>query len=252
MSTNTNKIASNVIQNVKNQLSTVNKPSKISNISTWIIWVLLIIAIFLGIFGILGFMNSLKNADVNKQLYENNQKSLKNIPKCRQGPPGEPGPAGIPGPQGPAGGVFTQRGVLRNLQYTDLVSERFFNNTSPYLTKQNYSTSQLWTLNSKNFLQNQYKGCLTANPTTGTITMDTCEGGNEQNKNWAYSAEGLIRLMNTSKCLSVSPQNVPVGTNGIQNGGEMKVLTDKTLPQFTLVNCERTNNIPASQRWSFI
>jgi hypothetical protein len=210
-----------------------------------------IIAIIGLILGSIALHNSLKNTEKQQNNIAQTNQSLQNIPKCRQGASGAQGPPGPQGMQGPPGGTFQYRGILRNLKYTDLVSDRFFNNSAPYLTKQNYSTSQLWTLNSQNFLQNQYKGCLMADSTTGTITMDTCDGS-PASKNWTYSPEGLLRLNNTNKCLSISAQNLPNGTKVIQNGGQPANPATANMPLFTLIDCETSNNIPEEQRWSFI
>ncbi len=204
--------------------------------------------------GITALIYSLKTRDYSKTTNQNINQSLSNIPQCRQGSPGAQGPAGLTGPQGPPGGTYQYRGILRNLEYTDLVTDRFFNNSPPYLTKQNYATSQLWTIDSKNFLQNQYKGCVSANPTTGQISMDTCDPSvnPENNKSWTYTAEGQLRLMNTNKCLSVMNQTPAMGTKAIQNGAEPMNLSVKTLPIFSLTNCADSNNIPANLRWSFL
>ena len=204
--------------------------------------------------GITALVTSLKTRDYSTTTNQKMKQSISQIPQCRQGPAGAQGPAGLMGPQGAPGGTYQYRGVLRNLEYTDLVSDRFFNNAAPYLTKQNYATSQLWTLDSQNYLQNQYKGCMSANPVTGQISMDTCDASTnpENNKNWSYTAEGQLRLMNTNKCLSVMNQIPAMGTKAIQNGAEPMNLSVKTLPIFSLENCENSNNIPAKLRWSFL
>lgn len=204
--------------------------------------------------GITALIYSLKTRDYTTVKNQTINETITNIPKCRQGAAGAQGPPGLTGPQGPPGGMIQYRGVLRNLEYTDLVSDRFFNNAAPYLTKQNYATSQLWTLNSQNFLQNQYRGCMSANPVTGQISMDTCDPSTnpENNKNWSYTAEGQVRLMNTNKCLSVMNQMPAMGTKAIQNGAEPMNLSVKTLPIFSLEDCADSNNIPAKLRWSFL
>jgi hypothetical protein len=212
-----------------------------------------LIAITALVLNIIGNYNTHTTRDYFKKSNDKLTQSLKSIPECRQGPQGTQGPSGPAGPQGTAGGTFLYRGILRNLQHTDLVTDRFFNNAAPYLTKQNYGTSQLWTMTSDNQLQNQYAGCLTGNTVTGQVTMDTCGlQVKDQTQNWMYTAEGQVRLMNTNQCLSVNQQNVAAGSSTIVDGGTAQKVTVNNLPVLSLSECENGNSIPANLRWSFV
>ena len=79
---------------------------------------------------------------------------------CKEGPPGE---------QGVPGGIYTDKGPLRNLAQVDMVADRMDGyglDARPYLSTRSYQPQQTWILNSSNkndiggILENQYGGCL--------------------------------------------------------------------------------------------
>ena len=162
------------------------------------------------------------------------------------------------GPAGPSGGTFLQNGVLRNVDKISMVADRFYGNdltTGAYLSPQNYSTHQMWTLQSDNTLQNKYDGgCLTSDA-VDNIYISLPKDCDKSNK-WTYSSDGQLytNKNNIKKCLSYS--NVGVVNNIINTGVvNENVIKNKKLNNYdnllklNLVECDKL--IPSNQKWAF-
>jgi hypothetical protein len=127
-----------------------------------------------------------KNSLLNKNLLNLNQSFTQKTKQLEQMNQNCPGPIELPcrqgpkGPQGSSGGLYLEKGPLRNLSEINKVTDRMFNggiDSYAYLSEQNYKPQQNWTLYStlgditnkkngkklSNKLQNQYGGCLNIN-----------------------------------------------------------------------------------------
>jgi hypothetical protein len=167
---------------------------------------------------------------------------------CREGPEG---------PAGPAGGIYSDKGPLRNLAQTDMVVDRMDGAgvyANAFLSQRNYKPQQTWTLYSSegdlaNRLSNQYGGCLTVDK-IGNVNMTT-QGQCKTATKWIFTPQGSIRPMNErSKCLSYTNagiiKNLPAGEANMKGKG---VNPYSNLLKLNVVPCDA--KLPLNQQWSF-
>lgn len=167
---------------------------------------------------------------------------------CREGPEG---------PAGPAGGIYSDKGPLRNLAQTDMVVDRMDGAgvySNAFLSQRNYKPQQTWTLYSSqgdlaNRLSNQYGGCLTVDK-IGNVNMTT-QGQCKTATKWIFTPQGSIRPMNErSKCLSYTNagiiKNLPTGAANLKGKG---INPYSNLLKLNVVPCD--TKLPLNQQWSF-
>lgn len=159
-----------------------------------------------------------------------------------QGPPGPPGPAG------PPGAAYTAKGRLINRQYK-LPTDRFFGtgpNVAAYLTNENLSSHQTWTLQSDNQLANQFGGCLTYSTGTDGVYMGACAPTGTPpaaSNQWVQDTYGrLVSQANPNACLTVSTTTqAPPGAGTISDSGSStNVSLAAGTPILTTAACDMT------------
>ena len=162
------------------------------------------------------------------------------------------GPAGPQGNPGPAGGTYVKTGPLRNLQYTDLVSDRAYGsgeNAVVYLSDENYKSHQNWTLSANNTLSNQYGGCLFGNTTTGDVYMMPCS--KEPDQQWQYDKNGRLFLKTKpNKCLTAVLQGKGPEMNPIEANKPGKSKSATNIIRLKVGECDN-KSFPLSQQWAF-
>jgi hypothetical protein len=140
--------------------------------------------------------NTIRQIGTDVELYNNQSSNCPDL-KCR---------VGQKGTKGSIGSIFTDKGLLMNLNKKDMVVDRYAgsgNNANAYLTSgKNYKPQQIWTLHSSsddmaNKLENGYGGCLTIN--NNNIVMDNCSSANK----WSFTTQGALKPLNdTTQCLN--------------------------------------------------
>lgn len=162
------------------------------------------------------------------------------------------GPPGAKGDTGASGGIFEEKGILRNLSKPDLVTDRMYGNgklSVAYLADKNYTTHQNWTLMSNNSITNKYGGCLEGDTSSKDIYMSQCN--RNSNQLWQYDNQGKIRLKsNPTQCLGVKYEGELMGTPKIENGKAGKDRNHSNIYRLKMVKCDDRTN-PESQSWSF-
>lgn len=161
-------------------------------------YIIIILLILLILYISLYYLNIIEN-------YENDLKC--NKLKCRSGPSGK---------QGPPGYVYTDKGLLMNLDKKNMVMDRFAgsgNYAEAYLTKgKNYKKQQIWTLYSNNSeemsnkLQNGYGGCL--NIINNKVNMTKPENCKSATK-WSFTTQGtIVPISNKELCLNYDDKGI--------------------------------------------
>jgi hypothetical protein len=220
--------------------------------------VLSIIAIIFGLYVIIN--TSITDKDLTNQNNKiNNQiEQLQKISSTCPGPIELPCKEGPPGIQGKSGGIFTDKGPLRNLGQPNVVADRFDDSgiyANAYLTDRTYKPQQTWTLHSSegnyaNRIENQYGGCLTIGE-NGEIYM-TNPAGCQNATQWIFTTQGTIKpLKEKDKCLSYTNAGIfkNVEKSGLINLKGKNVNPYNNLLKLNVVDCD--TKIPLAQQWSF-
>ena len=162
------------------------------------------------------------------------------------------GPPGLRGEPGMPGGTFSRQGVLRNVSKPNLVSDRMFGSglqSIAYLSDQNYKAHQHWTLDSNSLLENQFGGCLEANPTTKDVHMSRCDQSSKEQK-WNHDKNGRLVLKNTNECLAVAYYGQIKSMPAIVNNRGKGSRVHNDINKLKLETCDN-QNFPTNQQWAF-
>ena len=216
------------------------------------------VVVFLIVVFIIIITSMVKNSTKNRKIENLNERLANKNTQLAQTNDSCPGPIELPcregpmGPAGPSGGLYLERGPLRNLGQTDMVADRMFNSgveSYAYLNSQNYKPQQNWILYSSlgnitnpsngkdivNKLENQYGGCLKINTSDESSVYMTTPIGCKNATEWTFTAQGtLIPKNNSKRCLTYTPM-------GTKNG--------RKLLQLKMTDCD--DKIPVEQQWSF-
>ena len=161
-----------------------------------------------------------------------------------QGPPGKRGPKGEQGAQGPAGGVYINKGILRNnatpTDYIDRMTG--IGNTSKIFLNSNDNVlpTQMWTFESENNKIKNFTGnCLSHKGKE--VYMDLCSNSSS----FLYDEKNLMikSSEDTSKCLTLQNSNSKVSE---VKKGKMK---DSSLRLVSMEDCNVDDNL--NQQWFF-
>lgn len=219
---------------------------------------LAIIAIIMSVYLIFSGNIADKNLSDQSEKINTQIEQLQKIDSSCPGPIELPCKEGPPGPQGKSGGIFSDKGPLRNLGQTNMVVDRFDDSgiyANAYLSERNYKPQQTWTLHSSsgdfgNRLENQYGGCLTIDK-NNEIYM-TNAGGCKDATKWIFTTQGTIKPMNDkNKCLSYTNAGIfkNVEKTGLINLKGKNVNPYSNLLKLNLVDCDK--KIPVEQQWAF-
>lgn len=117
-------------------------------------------------------LKSLSVPSVKKYVVQTVTNAMKTIRPDTQGPPGQMGP---PGKAGRDGGLFSNKGILRSIQYPTMFLDRDTNKV--FVSKRSYEPQQTWMRSSDNkirsmFNQNQ---CLSTQGDSGdSLQITSC------------------------------------------------------------------------------
>jgi len=179
-----------------------------------------------------------------------------------QGARGERGPAGPAGPQGnqgPAGGTMQHQGNIQHVQ-TRLFVDRT-DGTNPnslvYLTPSHLYTSQYWTHNSNNTIQNKYgsgQQCLQGDPSgSGNVFMNNCDSSSLAQQ-WNWDSQGRLAWQQTvngqpgtAQCLTVKKYKTLPSTPLVKNGRPSGTSGLKDSYKVELAACNNNEE----QLWTF-
>lgn len=227
-------------------------------------WNLLtIIALAVGIFALLSTGGSFLYAGIISKSTSNKSNKINNqIEQLQKIDTSCPGPIELPcregplGPQGPSGGIFTDKGPLRNLGQIDMVVDRSDDSGSAitaFLSQQNYKPQQTWTLNSSKdglggVLENQYGGCLTVDEANSVQVKLDCKNATK----WLFTAQGNLKpITDKTKCLSFTNAGMAknVEKSGLINLKNKNVNLYSNLLKLNLAKCD--NQAKVEQQWAF-
>lgn len=197
--------------------------------------------------------------EVGKELGEDVQGSAKEDFNSCPGPIELPCREGPEGPRGPAGGIYTDKGPLRNLAQTDMVVDRM-DGAGPYanayLSQRNYKPQQTWILHSSdetdmaNKISNQYGGCLNVDD-IGNVNM-TLPSGCKTATKWLFTSQGTLKPMDDkNKCLSYTDAGIVknVQKTGMVNLNGKNINPYSNLLKLNVIPCDA--KIPLNQQWAF-
>lgn len=198
-----------------------------------------------------------ENAQLKIEQLENIVKSGNNNNDNNRGPIGPEGPQG---PQGPSGGIFTDKGPLRNLAQPSMVADRmdgFGAMSRPYLANQNYQPQQTWTLTADThgmggLLENKYGGCMAVDGKNNGVYMMAPSGCKQNGTKWLFNSQGNLVLVNDpKKCLGFTNMGmiknlISSGKVNLQNKSNVNQFNN--LLELSLSTCDPN---ALNQKWSF-